>query len=230
MDSIESSPPPHEAEKKARSGKQPLYIRLYFHQHMTELVRLIGYRSVPVEEIKQELARLVERYGQEVMADAAEEIVEIVESTQRVARLKHSVRSIARQLLGQPPTSSAVAIPADPGTIPSLPASKHGPSSTPPDPAAVQRENNQPNPTRAEPRTNDKAQYLAAYEAHEAPLYCCDRPHLKWSGEIDDLCVACESCGYVLFARDELMPDGEPPGILLNAEEADGTAQSSSTT
>ena len=58
---------------------------------------------------------------------------------------------------------------------------------------------------------------MAAYEAHGETLYCCDRPKLRWYGEVDDLSVACETCGYVLFAHDELMPDGEPPGILIDA-------------
>ncbi len=67
------------------------------------------------------------------------------------------------------------------------------------------------------PLPTEEEQYLLAYEAHEGTLYCCDRPRLKWFGEIEDLSVACESCGYVLFARDELMPDGGPPGIMLDA-------------
>ena len=45
MDSLQSSPRSPEAKRKPGGGKQPLYIRLYFRRHMTELVQLLGYRN-----------------------------------------------------------------------------------------------------------------------------------------------------------------------------------------
>ena len=196
------------------SGKQPLYIRLYFRRHMTELVQLIGYREVPLDEMRKQLAPLIEQYGQETITDATDEIVEIVE----VARLKQEVRRLARQILGPSPNAAVATI-----TNTSLPAPT--PSSAI---ANDQAEHSTASATRNVPpqdepsSATEEKRYLAAYEAHEGPLYCCDQPKLQWSGEIDNLSVACESCGYVLFARDELMPDGEPPGIILDAEESGG--------
>ena len=104
MDSVQS---PHslEARKRDRSGKQPLYIRLYFRRHMTELVQLLGYRDVPLDEIQPQLASLAEQYGQETMEAATEEIMDIVEVRQTFARLKEEIRPIARQILGPPAKS-----------------------------------------------------------------------------------------------------------------------------
>jgi hypothetical protein len=47
MDSVRSSPQSPEAKKRAGSGKQPLYIRLYFRRHMTELVKLLATATCP---------------------------------------------------------------------------------------------------------------------------------------------------------------------------------------
>jgi hypothetical protein len=186
---------------------------------MTELVQLLGYRNVPLEEIAQQLTALIEQHGQEAVADAAHEILEIVEVRQTVARLKEVVHRVARQILGRPPDPAGAAMPDVFKTV--LPVLSPSPAiandrpeeSTPPRPPSA--------PPQDEPQTStDDEQYLAAYEAHDGLLYCCNQPKLKWFGAIEDLSVACESCGYVLFARDELMPDGEPPGIMLDAEES----------
>jgi hypothetical protein len=220
MDSVESSPQPHQAKKKAPGGKQPLYIRLYFRRHMTELVQLIGYREVSLDEMRKQLVPLVEQYGQETITDATDEIVEIIE----VARLKQEVRRVARQILGPPPNPAGATI-----TNTSLPtptpssaiANDQTEHSMPSDTQNMPPQNEPPlSAVEEPPASTEEERYLAAYEAHEGPLYCCDQPKLQWSGEIDNLSVACESCGYVLFARDELMPDGEPPGIILDAEES----------
>ena len=120
---------------------------------------------------------------------------------------------------GRPPSPAAAAIPNVFETtvpVPSQPPAS--PNDLPPQSMQSQLPSSTPN--QEPPTSTEEEQYLAAYEAHEGPLYCCDRPKLKWFGEIGDLSVACESCGYVLFARDELMPDGEPPGIILDADES----------
>ena len=214
MESVQSSPQSHATKKKAASGKQPLYIRLYFRRHMTELVQLLGYRDVPLDEIEPQLVSLAEQYGQESMDAATEEIMEIVEVRQTFARLKDEARRVARQVLGPPPDSAAAPLAHPPPPASALPATVSEPpeQSTPPDAEGSPLDTVTP-PT-------DEEQYLAAYEAHEGPLYCCDQPNLKWFGEIGDLSVACESCGYVVFAGEEFMPDGEPPGILIDADEA----------
>jgi hypothetical protein len=171
---------------------------------------------VPLDKINPQLAALEEQYGQETMEAAREEIMEIVEVRQTFARLKHEVRHIARQILGTPPSPATPPVPNVSKAMPPVPS---------PSPAIVaeQPEHFTPSPPEDAPSERESSpteeeQRLAAYEAHTELLYCCDRPKLKWFGEIDDLSVACDSCGYVLFARDELMPDGEPLGIMIDAE------------
>ena len=181
---------------------------------MSELVQLLGYRDVPLDEIAPRLASLDERYGRDVMDAAKEELMEIVAVSQTTARLKEGVRKLVRQILGVPPNETCyppphVSQPPPPVSSASTAATVEQPDHpTPPLPQHAAAEE--------EPLPTEEERYLAAYEAHEGVLYCCDRPRLKWFGEIGDLFVACESCGYVLFACDELMPDGEPPGILLD--------------
>ena len=218
MNSAESSPQSSPSRKKTGSGKQPLYIRLYFRPHMTELVQLLGYRDVPLEEIKPQLASLDETYGHETMVSAAEELVETVVVTQTFARLKEEVRRVARQILGPPPSPTEAPVSLVSMTTPPVPSrsptafNDQPENSIPPDPGEA--------PSASHTSSAAEEQRLAAYEAHEELLYCCDRPKLRWFGEIGDLSVACESCGYVLFAHDELMPDGEPPGIMIDADES----------
>lgn len=230
MDRAESPSP--EARKKANVRRLPLYIRLYFQRHMTELVQRLGYREVPVQELQLLLAPLVERYGEEVIVAARDEILETIE----VVRLTQDARRIARQILGPPPgaalrpgvelLSSPQPPPTDDGADP---PSEEGQSAPPEqqshdnevpatEPSTHAYSEDVP-PDEAPPTQTEDERYAAAYEAHEGPLYCCDRPNLKWSGEIDNLAVTCESCGYVLFAREELMPDGDPPGIILDVQE-----------
>jgi hypothetical protein len=219
MESVRSPQSP-EAKKTARSGsKQPLYIRLYFRRHMTELVQLLGYRDVPLDDIKPQLASMAEQYGQETIDAATEEIIEIVTVTQTFARLKAEVRHVARQILGRPPDPAGAAMPDVRKTILPVPSPSPAIANDRPKESTPSPPRNAPSQEELPTSTEDES-YLAAYEVHEGQLYCCDQPKLKWFGEIDDLSVACESCGYVLFARDELMPDGEPPGIILDADES----------
>jgi hypothetical protein len=83
--------------------RQPLCVRLYFEAHLVDLVRLIGYRSLPVAEAKERFAPLVERYGKETINAAIRELME-VDSTREppVARLNRAAREAAWQLLGPP--------------------------------------------------------------------------------------------------------------------------------
>jgi len=218
MNSAESSPQSSLPRKKAGSGKQPLYIRLYFRPHMTALVQLLGYRDMPLDEIKPQLASLDYTYGHESMAAATEELMDTVVVTRTFARLKEGVRRVARQILGPPPSPTEEPVSIVFKTTPPVPSrsptafNDQPENYTPPDSGEA--------PSVSHATSAAEEQRLAAYEAHEELLYCCDRPKLRWFGEIGDLSVACESCGYVLFARDELMPDGEPPGIMIDADES----------
>jgi hypothetical protein len=219
MDTIELPTQPTATKRKPANRRQTLLIRLHFQRHLTELVQLLGYRDVPLDEIAPRLAALDERYGRDIMDAAKEELMEIVTVSQTAARLRSEVHQLARQILGAPPQETRSSQSQVPETRPSV-------SSPPSAVAAAQFDGSPPAPPHdappeREPLPTGEERYLAAYEAHEGTLYCCDRPNLKWSGEIEDLSVACESCGYVLFARDELMPDGEPPGILLDVASDD---------
>ncbi len=81
--------------------RQPLCVRLYFEPHLTELVRLIGYDSLPVPEAKERMGPLVEKYGKEKINAAIKELLETDGSQEPpLARLKPTVRKAAWQLLG----------------------------------------------------------------------------------------------------------------------------------
>jgi hypothetical protein len=83
------------------SKRQPLCVRLYFKPHLTELVRLIGYQSLPVPEAKERMTPLVAKYGKEKINAAIKELFEIDGSRQPpLARLNAAVRKAAWQLLG----------------------------------------------------------------------------------------------------------------------------------
>lgn len=92
------------AQPPQKRPREPLYLRMYFQSHLTDLVRLFGYREISLDQARKELTPLIEKYGKQVMVDAAEEIVFIDNSkTPEVARLSDQARKLARQLLGRPP-------------------------------------------------------------------------------------------------------------------------------
>ncbi|MCI0740057.1 MAG: hypothetical protein L0Y72_13510 [Gemmataceae bacterium] len=83
-----------------------MYLRLYFQAHLTEIVRLIGYADVPVDEARRRLEPLVARFGKEKMVAAFQEIVEVDTDRQpNVARLNAEARRLSFQILGPPPPS-----------------------------------------------------------------------------------------------------------------------------
>ena len=86
---------------------------------MTEVVQLFGYESIPVEEARERLKPLVEKYGKETIADATAELVQIESCQTPVARLTDEVRLLARQMIGRPPpaTSSSTEIPKSAGQL-----------------------------------------------------------------------------------------------------------------
>ena len=89
---------------ESTATKQPLYIRLYFQDHMIELVRLFGYESLPISEAQEQLKSLTEKYGEEVLRAATDEIIEIDTSNDPyVARLTEYARKLSVEILGRPP-------------------------------------------------------------------------------------------------------------------------------
>src|SRR3954454_21308060 len=93
--------PPRSIDGTPMPKRQPLCVRLYFEPHLVELVRLLGYRSLPVAEAKSELAPLVEKYGKERINAAIKEVLEIDNTRQPpTARLNAAARKAAWQMLG----------------------------------------------------------------------------------------------------------------------------------
>jgi hypothetical protein len=83
---------------------QPLSIRLYLHEPLYALARIVGYGGLPVPEVRERARPLLEKYGKETMNRAAGELVDFDTSTDPpTARLKGPVRRLCRQLLGPPP-------------------------------------------------------------------------------------------------------------------------------
>lgn len=55
--------------------QRPLYLRMYCQQHLIDLVRLFGYRDIPLDDVRERLKPLVETYGRPVMQAATGEIL-----------------------------------------------------------------------------------------------------------------------------------------------------------
>jgi hypothetical protein len=86
--------------------RQPLCVRLYFEPHLVELVRLIGYQALPLEEARARMAPLVAKYGKDKLNAAIMELFKIDTSQEpHRAYLKPEARRSAWQLLGPPPES-----------------------------------------------------------------------------------------------------------------------------
>jgi hypothetical protein len=84
--------------------RSPLCIRIYFEPHLTDLIRLIGYGSLPWDEARQRLAPLAAKYGKDRMEAAAQELLEVDRAGQPpMVRLCGAARKAAWQLLGPPP-------------------------------------------------------------------------------------------------------------------------------
>ena len=84
--------------------RAPLCVRIYFEAHLADLIRVIGYQSLPVADARQQLAPLVKRYGKDKVNAAIKEVMEIDYTQQPArARLAAPVRKAAWQMLGPPP-------------------------------------------------------------------------------------------------------------------------------
>jgi hypothetical protein len=86
------------------SKEHPLAVRLYLHEPLYGLARIVGYSGLPVPEVRERARPLLEKYGKEAMNRAASELVFWDTSTDPpTARLKDNVRRLCRPLLGPPP-------------------------------------------------------------------------------------------------------------------------------
>lgn len=85
-------------------AQSPLYLRMYFQKHMTDLVRIIGYDGLPVMEAHERLKPLIDEFGESTIREAADEIVDINASREPAfARLTPHARKLAVGILGRPP-------------------------------------------------------------------------------------------------------------------------------
>ncbi len=167
-----SEPKPAAEVSLTRAAKEDLLRQMYSRAHWIELIRLIGYQTVPMDKARQAIKPLAEQYGKDPMARACEVLVEIfTQDKDAFARLKPHVRRMAFQILGPEPS---------PGTVTPAVAS----AASTPDP---QKETEQPRraetrkakkPAKAPPAAEDTVpsskdgcdalmqQYRAAKEKH----------------------------------------------------------------
>jgi hypothetical protein len=98
-----------EATHTGKKPKAPLWQRMYFQRHMTDVVRAFGYRSVPLEETRDLLKPLLDTYGRTLVQSATDEII-VIEGPHEtpVARLTDEARKLAIQILGRPPEQRAL--------------------------------------------------------------------------------------------------------------------------
>jgi hypothetical protein len=101
MTSSERSPEPQDEPRKPRSEAQPLYIRIYFRKHMTDVVRAFGYDELPKAEARSRVQPLIDTYGEADIRAACEEIVE-ANADGTAWRLTEQARKLAIGILGRP--------------------------------------------------------------------------------------------------------------------------------
>ena len=78
-----------------RQEKEKLLTKMYFRQDWIELIRLFGYQTLPMEQARQAIKPLAEKFGKESMAAACEILVEIsTPGKEPVARLKPHIRRL----------------------------------------------------------------------------------------------------------------------------------------
>jgi len=78
-------------------------MRIYFHRHYTDLVRMIGHDGLSEADAREKLQPLIAQYGEAKMRAACAEIV-VMDGTRNlaIARLTEHAKTIARALLGPP--------------------------------------------------------------------------------------------------------------------------------
>jgi hypothetical protein len=122
MNATATSPSTPTAESPlTRQEKEKLLRQMYFRQDWIELIRLFGYQTLPMEQARQAIKPLAEKFGKEPMAAACEILVEIsTPDKEPVARLKPHIRRMAFQILGPEPSAEPepVAAPVLPPTPP----------------------------------------------------------------------------------------------------------------
>jgi hypothetical protein len=89
-----------------RAAKEKLLLKMYRLAHWIELIRLFGYRTLPMEKARQAIKPIADEFGKEPVAEACEAMVEIsTPDNEPVARLKPHIRRMAFQILGPVPAA-----------------------------------------------------------------------------------------------------------------------------
>lgn len=100
--------PPAAEVPLTRAQKEKLLLRMYRQEHWIELIRLFGYQTLPMDQARQAIKPLAEKFGKEPVAEACEVMVEIsTPDKEPVARLKPHIRRMAFQILGPEPAAGA---------------------------------------------------------------------------------------------------------------------------
>jgi len=152
MNTAPTSGPTTVAEVQlTRAEKEVLLRQMYSLAHWIELIRLIGYQTVPMDKARHAIIPLAEQFGKERMATASEMLVEVFTQDQEAfVRLKPHVRRMAFQILGPEP-SPGIVVP---------PAVRTGPSSD--------SQSEAKGPQRVETRKAKKPAKATAVRAHDA--------------------------------------------------------------
>ena len=130
---FDREPPASSPEPIPKRQQEPLYIRMYYQEHLTELVRLFGYREIPADDALKMVQPLIEKYGRPKMMEATKEIV-LVDCSRDppMTRLTDHARKLAIQILGSPPKSSDIQGTPESTPVGQLPGvSDNGSSATP---------------------------------------------------------------------------------------------------
>ena len=156
-----------------RKEKEQLLQKMYFLPHWIAVVRLLGYKTMHMDEARKNIKPLADEYGKEPVASACEVLVEIfTEGKETFARLKSHIRRMAFQMLGPEPTNApAIVTPAPEPRIetpsprpPDKKKPRHRTAASAPPPAAAKSE---PAPSG---RSAIMEQYRAAKEKHPEML------------------------------------------------------------
>jgi MutS-like protein len=120
MNATSQPPPAATAEVQlTRAAKEKLLLKMYRLAHWIELIRLFGYKTLPMDKARQAIKPIAEKFGKEPVAEACEAMVEIsTPNKEPVARLKPHIRRMAFQILGPEPTADVITAvpPPDPPT------------------------------------------------------------------------------------------------------------------
>jgi hypothetical protein len=215
MNTTDAAASPAQQPALSRREKEKLLQKMYFSPHWTAIIQLFGYRTLPMDEARQSIASIADKFGKEPVANACEALVVIsADAQQTSARLKPHVRRMAFQILGPDPT----------GDAPTLPIAAPAPTES----EAVAKPQQLSESKKAkEPRKTTKAvspdrclgilpQYRAAKERHPGMLL------LFRMGDFyelfdDDAQVASKLLGLTLTTRDRTIDMAGFPHHQLEA-------------